>query len=360
MITLLSLPIKVREENLVATDQQLAPYLDAIENELHHALSVPSPALAPLYHIMQYHLGWLDEQQIPVKAARGKRLRPLLCLLTCQAAGANWQMALPAAASLELIHNFSLIHDDIEDNSATRRHRPTVWKLWGLAQGINAGDAMWSLARSALHRLANNNLAPLVMLEVFSRVDDACLHLCHGQYLDLAFETSPSVSLADYEHMISGKTAALIAACAAIGAVVAGASPDKVMHYHSFALELGFAFQIQDDILGIWGDPDIIGKPTTDDILSKKKTFPVLTALAWEQDRGLHDLADLYDQPVFGQAELVYALQLLKRANAYAVAQERVQASLASTLDHLEQAACTQPAGNMLRELALNLVQRST
>lgn len=357
---MLSLPIFVCEENLVATDRQLVPYLDAIENELHHVLGVPNPALAPLYHMMQYHLGWLDEKQIPVKAARGKRLRPLLCLLACQAAGADWRMALRAAASLELIHNFSLIHDDIEDNSATRRHRPTVWKLWGLAQGINTGDAMWALARSALHRLANNNLAPLVTLEVISRVDDACMHLCHGQYLDITFETSPNVSLADYEQMIAGKTGALIAACTAIGAVVAGAAPDKVMHYHSFGLELGLAFQIQDDILGIWGDANITGKSATDDILSKKKTFPVLTALAWEQDQGLHDLADLYDQPVFGPAESEGALQLLKRANARAVAQQRVQASLALTLDHLERAACSQPASNMLRELALNLVQRST
>jgi geranylgeranyl diphosphate synthase type I len=357
---MLSLPIFVCEENLVATDRQLVPYLDAIENELHHVLGVPNPALAPLYHMMQYHLGWLDEQQQPVKASRGKRLRPLLCLLACQAAGADWRTALPAAASLELIHNFSLIHDDIEDNSATRRHRPTVWKLWGLAQGINTGDAMWALARSALQRLATNSLVPLVILEIYTRVDDACRQLCHGQYLDLAFETSPNVSLADYEQMITGKTAALIAACTAIGAVVAGVAPNKVMHYYSFGLELGLAFQIQDDILGIWGDPAITGKSAADDILSKKKTYPILTALAWEQDQGLHDLADLNALPVFGPAELEHAFQLLKRANAQKVAQQRVQASLAATLEHLARAECTQPAGNMLRELALNLVQRST
>ena len=219
---------------------------------------------------------------------------------------------------------------------------------------------MWALSRSALQRLTTNGLVPQVILEIHTRVDDACRQLCHGQYLDLAFETSPNVSLADYEQMITGKTAALIAACTAIGAVVAGVEPNKVMHYYSFGLELGLAFQIQDDILGIWGDPAITGKSAADDIISKKKTYPILTALAWEQDQGLHDLADLNALPVFGPAELGHAFQLLKRANAQKVAQQRVQASLAATLEHLARAECTQPAGNMLRELALNLVQRST
>lgn len=343
----------------MATDVQMTPYLDAIEDELRQALCIPDPALAPLYQMMQYHLGWLDEGRMPVQAPRGKRLRPLLCLLACQAAGGDWRMALPAAASLELIHNFSLIHDDIEDDSATRRHRPTIWKLWGLAQGINTGDAMWAVARTALHRLSECNLAAEVVLDVFTRMDDACLQLCYGQYLDISFETNPNVLLSDYDQMIAGKTASLIGACTAIGAVVAGAAPDIAMHYHSFGFQLGLAFQTQDDILGIWGDPATTGKSAADDIKSKKKTFPVLTAMSWEQDHGLHDLVDLYSVPGFGPAELDHALQLLERANAKVVANNRVQTSLAATMKHLEQAEVTQPAGNMLRDLALSLINRS-
>ncbi|MHB1357939.1 MAG: polyprenyl synthetase family protein, partial [Anaerolineae bacterium] len=244
-------------------------------------------------------------------------------------------------------------------NSVTRRHRPTVWKLWGLAQGINTGDAMWAIARSALHRLVACNLAPEVVLDISTRLDDACIQLCHGQYLDLSFEANPGVSLSDYEQMIAGKTASLIGACTAIGAIVAGSAPDKVVHYHSFGFQLGLAFQTQDDILGIWGDPVKTGKSAADDIRSKKKTFPVLATMAWEQDHGLHDLADLYSGSVFGPAELDNALQLLERANVQIAANKRVQTSLAATLHHLEQARCTQPAGNMLRELTFSLIKRS-
>ncbi|MCD6520800.1 MAG: polyprenyl synthetase family protein [Anaerolineae bacterium] len=128
----------------------LSAHRDALDRELREILSIPEEAIASLYQVMHYHMGWCDQHFHPVEAHQGKRLRSILCLLACEAIGGDWQRALPAAAAIELIHNFSLIHGDIKDRSDTHRHRPTVWSLWGIAQGINTGDAMWTLARLAL------------------------------------------------------------------------------------------------------------------------------------------------------------------------------------------------------------------
>ncbi|MCE5258154.1 MAG: polyprenyl synthetase family protein [Chloroflexi bacterium] len=333
-------------------------YLEAIEDALKQALAAPDAALEPLYAMMQYHMGWRDESLATLEAPRGKRLRPLLCLLSCQAAGGDWQQALPAAAAFELIHNYSLIHDDIEDNSSARRHRTTVWKLWGLAQGINTGDAMWSVAKAALYKLKDAGLAADRILAVTAELDTACLRLCEGQFLDIAFETTHA-SLSDYDLMIAGKTAALLAAAVASGALVAGADEPVVQHYRSFGSELGLAFQMQDDILGIWGDPAVTGKSAADDLLSRKKTYPVLYTMRWEAEHGLDGLAQLYDTPIISGRFLPQALAYLERAGARAATQARVKLSLDITLEELAKASGSQPAVDMLHDLAVSLVQRS-
>lgn len=338
--------------------RDLSIYLEAIEEELRRDLAVREPLVAPLYQMMQYHLGWLDASFAPVSAARGKRLRPLFCLLACEAVGGEWRRALPAASAIELIHNFSLLHDDIEDHSETRRHRPTVWSLWGLAQGLNTGDAMWALARLAALRLADQGFAAELVLRVVKLLDETCLELCTGQYLDLAFETASTVSLAAYERMIAGKTAALLAASTAAGALLGRAGEDVVAAYGAFGRELGLTFQIVDDILGIWGDPAVTGKSAADDILTKKKTLPVLYALAWEAEQGYGDLAALYARPALGADDLSAALALLERAGARAYAQQKAQEHLHQTLAHLHSTGIVHPAQETLRELALSLVER--
>jgi len=206
----------------------LSPYLDAVEHELETVLSIEKGAAAPLYHMMQYHMGWLDQSFQPTDAPRGKRLRPVLCLLACEATSGDWRPALPAAAAIELIHNFSLLHDDIEDGSETRRHRPTAWTLWGIPQAINTGDAMWAVSRLALHRLLDLGHSAQTVLRVAQSLDKACLELCTGQYLDLHFEIVDVVSLSEYERMIAGKTAALLSASLATGAILGGADPTSV------------------------------------------------------------------------------------------------------------------------------------
>lgn len=332
----------------------LQTYLSALEEELRQILAVPRGGLSPLYHMMAYHLGWLDEHFCPVQASSGKRIRPLLCLLSCEAAGGDWHSALPAAAAVELVHNFSLIHDDIEDNSTARRGRPTVWALWGLAQGINVGDAMYTLAHQALARLQDVGASPSLHLAAVDILNKACLELCHGQYLDLAYEGNLQITEEDYLQMIGGKTAALLAASTQLGALLAEAG-EHVERYRLFGWYVGLAFQMVDDILGIWGDPATTGKSAADDIRNRKITLPILFALRSEVGA---ELAALYRQERPNDAAIQYAVALLDRAGAREYVQERAAAYEAQALAALAAAESREPAASALRDLAISLTSR--
>ena len=163
-------------------------YLPLIKAELREALALCHPQLTSFYGMMQYHLGWVDEDFAPTEGGAGKHLRPILCLLSCRATGGNPSQAVPAAAAIELVHNFSLVHDDIEDKSHLRRSRPTVWKVWGVPQAINAGDGLSVLAHLVVQRLADRGIPPRRVLAALETLDNACLALTEGQYLDLSFE----------------------------------------------------------------------------------------------------------------------------------------------------------------------------
>ncbi len=335
----------------------LAPYLEGTEAAMRALLAAPCPELEPLYAMMRYHLGWADEHGHPMQAPGGKRVRPLLCLLSCQAIGGDWPLALPVAAGLELIHNFSLIHDDIEDGSNARRHRPTVWAVWGVPQAINAGDAMFTLARLAAHGLAGSVPAE-VTLAVLRSMEEACLSLCQGQYLDMAFEKETQVTLTAYGLMIEGKTAALLACAAEAGALVGAGPGGPHATMGEFGRELGIAFQMVDDVLGIWGDPALTGKPAADDLRSRKKTLPVLRALEVLAARGDARLATLLTAPELGEEQIAAALACLDETGARSWTNDRAGEHTARALAALDRAAPPSPAREALRELALSLVGR--
>ena len=229
--------------------------------------------LKELNEIFRYHLGLDDD---PKK--QGKRIRPLLTLLCTEGGGGNWKAALPAAAAIELIHNFSLIHDDIEDNGLTRRAKESVWVKWGLPKGLNAGDAMFASAFLELNNLKNSVTSDIV-IEAVGLLSSSCLKLTQGQQLDIDFEKREKVTAHEYFEMISGKTAALLACCTQMGALIAGLDKDAQLLYSQFGKELGMAFQIYDDWLGIWGDPEITGKSISSDLIEGKKSLPVVLGL---------------------------------------------------------------------------------
>lgn len=262
--------------------------LPAIESELKRFVAKLDEPRTGLFHeMLSYHMGWSGEGSGP--EATGKRIRPLLVLLTYAAASGlagktepestGWKRALPAAASIELIHNFSLVHDDIQDGSDLRRGRLTVWKKWGMPQAINVGDALFILAHMAL--LETKEAFPLeIALQAGSIVNEACLALSCGQFMDISYEKQGDLMTEDYWPMISGKTAALLSACTQVGASLAGADKPAQENYRCFGHYLGLAFQVQDDYLGIWGNSALTGKSTESDLVAGKKSLPVLYGLA--------------------------------------------------------------------------------
>jgi geranylgeranyl diphosphate synthase type I len=334
--------------------------LPMIEAELQEVARIPHHSLGVYYGMMQYHLGWTDEALRPIHANSGKRLRPLLCLLSCQALDGDIEQALPAAAAVELIHNFSLVHDDIQDGSHTRRGRRTVWDVWGMAQGINVGDGLFVLARLALHRLGDRGVPSTRQQAATLALDQACLALCEGQYFDMSFEDRLDVDLDQYLWMIRHKTAVLLATSAQLGALIATGDADLSAHFYRFGENLGMAFQIQDDILGAWGDEQVTGKSAATDIRDKKKTLPVIYALHQTFDRSAgRSLGELYAQPgSLDETGIQAALALLDQVNARQYAEDMEARYYHQALISLEHGGSTNAAQASLHQLAASLLGR--
>lgn len=322
--------------------EAFATYLPQIEAEMRRCVEPRNPRAARHYEIMQYHLGWRDESLQPAVAPAGKRIRPMLCLLACMAAGGNPQAALPAAAGLELLHNFSLIHDDIEDNSPTRRHRPTAWSLWGAPIALNAGDGMFGLAHAAFFELASRGVPAATILAALQRFVETCLALTEGQYMDMTFETRLDVTADEYYAMIAGKTGALLGAAPEIGALIGGAAPQVAAGFREYGEALGRAFQLQDDILGIWGDEKLTGKSTASDILTRKKSLPVVLALN-HPDVGKR-LRVLYAGPELTPEVVPGVLSLLDQAGVRHTVEQAVKEATAR--GHAALAALAAHGGN--------------
>ena len=335
-------------------------YRPIIEEELEQALSIRDPQLAPFYGMMHYHLGWTDENfEATPSQSGGKRLRPILCLLACQAVGGESQQALPAAAAVELIHNFSLLHDDIEDNSPTRRHRTTVWKIWGEPQAINAGDGMFALAHLALQRLSEKGL-PDDRVPAACRVfDQTCLALCEGQYLDISFEDR-LVDTGQYLAMIRRKTAALMSCSTHLGALLGSGDAGLATRYARFGENLGMAFQIEDDILGIWGEEKVTGKPQAGDIRQRKKSLPIVYALQQETSLPVSEqrVHKVYRRKVVDEDAIKVVLGSLQALGAHQYAQQMALDYHGRALAELEATGMENEGQNGLRELTKLLVNR--
>ena len=304
-----------------------------------------------LLDMITYQLGWTGDHAGP--KAEGKRIRPLLVMLAAEGAGGNWKDALPAAAAVELILNFSLIHDDIEDKGETRRGRPTIWKIWGEAQAINTGDAMFALANISMQNLTKT-IPIQAAEEACSLFHTTCLRLTQGQHLDILFEDREFVTLDEYWEMVTGKTAALIAFCLEAGAITAGIPTPKQNSYREFGHNLGLAFQVQDDILGIWGEKDQIGKSITGDLIERKKTLPVIFGL--EQKKGFYQRWS--SGPILPE-DLHDLRLLLEEEGGLAYAQKHASRLTALALSALENAAPEKEIGESLIELAETLLSRN-
>ena len=286
-------------------DKFIQKFIPEIETGIRTTIQQDIPEPYPgLKEMMNYHFGWVEGTKTSIP--QGKRIRPLSVLLCNTMCGGDWQSALPAAISIELIHNFSLIHDDIEDESDLRRGRTTLWKKYGIAQAINTGDSMFSLAQINMLKLADN-LNFHNALDAFRKLNETCLILTGGQYLDIEFENENIVSQDRYMTMVHGKTAALLSASMEIGAITAGANQTQQEAMKSFGQYLGLAFQIWDDWLGIWGKEEMTGKSSSSDLVSGKKSLPILYAL---NKKG--EFSDIYQKNGVSEENIERLIHLLE------------------------------------------------
>jgi geranylgeranyl diphosphate synthase type I len=241
-----------------------------------------------------------------------------------------------AAAAMELIHNFSLIHDDIQDQDVERRHQATVWSLWGIPKALVAGDAMQTVGDLLVLGSPSDEVSPETTLKVSSLLTDSYLEMIEGQCLDLGFENNPGVTADDYLRMIAGKTGALIHNSLAIGAMLATDDPAPTEAFARFGSGLGRAFQIRDDYLGIWGDAGTTGKSTDSDIRRRKKSFPVVFAFERARAKSREDLLRIYQQEELDDSDVDRVLEVLHEVGADQESQRLTQESAQQALLALE------------------------
>lgn len=303
--------------------------------------------------IAEYHHGWRDEYGNPVLENGGKAIRPALVLLAAEAVGGSASSAVPAAVAVELIHNFSLLHDDVMDRDTTRRHRATAWTVFGVNAAILAGDALQTLAVDVLAASGHPRA-----LEAIRTLGDAVVALLDGQAFDLDFETRSDVEVSEVEQMARGKTGALLGASTALGALYGDGTDEQVEAMRGYGAELGLAFQHVDDLLGIWGDPAVTGKAVHSDLMSRKKSLPVVHALTAGVPASA-ELASLY----FGTQEmnaetLARAAALVDQAGGRAWSQTQADELHTQALVHLGEASPTARAAVELGTLAQLVTHR--
>ena len=233
------------------------------------ALAEYRGVFAPLHN---HHYG-IDEGRID-----GKLLRPVLVMMACEMAGGDAERALPIALAVEMIHNFSLVHDDIEDNDLIRHHRPTVWAHWGKRKTVFSGNAMLKLADLTVAPMLEGGIRHDTVMAIHRRLAEVCLRMIEGQHLDILYEGAPGIGEEQYYAMVDRKTGNLIAAALECGAASSSGLPESAARLHEVGLRLGRLFQARDDMLGAWGD-GTSGKPVGGDIRKRKNALPLVHLL---------------------------------------------------------------------------------
>lgn len=329
--------------------QFLMRYRDAIENGLRVAIG---DEISPLTAAARYVLGW-ESPEGHATSPGGKRIRPALCLFAAEAFGGSVEDALPGAVAVELVHNFSLVHDEIQDRDAERHHRPTVWALLGEAQAINVGDFLYTRAIRALTGGADHPGRRLAALAI---LNDAIERMIQGQWRDIAFESDQFVSERDYLEMVAGKTGALLGAPLAIGATLAGAPASTADILRQWGITVGLAFQARDDYLGIWGNPDRTGKSNVNDIARRKKTLPIIQGLARPGTGAVIRDAYLSEAPTSEQIARV--VESLEMSNIHVRVAEYASRYAAEADALLDRIALPETTRDQFRELASYFAER--
>ncbi|UVS80023.1 family 2 encapsulin nanocompartment cargo protein polyprenyl transferase [Actinokineospora sp. UTMC 2448] len=322
---------------------------------LSHGRALFDPALraavdrlpGTMRHIAGYHFGWWDADGTPLDADQGKAIRPTMTLCSAAAVGGAVADAVPAAVAVELVHNFTLLHDDVMDRDRTRRHRATAWCVFGTGQAILAGDALLTLAYEVLAEDGHPAFRPAA-----TALSHAVLAVQDGQAADLSFETRTDVTLPECVRMAQQKTAALLGCATGLGALYGGGTPEQVDHLRSFGEHIGLAFQLVDDLLGIWGDPEVTGKPVHSDLVSRKKSLPVVAALRTTSPAA-DRLAELYLTPdPLAPATAATAADLVAEAGGRAWCRDEIATHHARAAESLRLGAVNERPAAELSALA--------
>ncbi|MGH9304570.1 MAG: polyprenyl synthetase family protein [Acidimicrobiales bacterium] len=329
-----------------------------VPDVLHRAREVVEPASRAalsrlcdnIRPLVEYHLGYRDENGRACDQTSGKGVRQALGLLSAEAAGARGEVGIPGAVAVEMVHNFSLLHDDVIDCDHERRHRPTVWSLYGIGRAIIAGDALLSLAQQIVLEAPGGQAAAIALAEATSA-------MIRGQALDMAFESTSGIDVGSCLDMEQAKTGALLGCASSIGALLARAPRETVLTLKCFGVELGLAFQAVDDLLGIWGDPRTTGKPTFSDLRQHKKTLPVTAALG---AGGAHsdELGILLALEHLDESDLARAAELIEACGGRMIATDEARRRLSAALGALEAGRLVRRARAELAEVADFVVAR--
>ncbi|MEW2403079.1 family 2 encapsulin nanocompartment cargo protein polyprenyl transferase [Streptomyces sp. NPDC046862] len=323
----------------------------SVDPELRRAVeSLPGS----MRRIARYHFGWEHADGSPASGGAGKAIRPALVLAATSALGGPQSVAVPAAAAVELVHNFTLLHDDVMDRDSTRRHRPTAWSVFGDADAILAGDALQALAQ----RLLAEDPHPASSAAA-ARLAACVVELCAGQHADTAMEkrAPDEVTLDEALAMAEAKTGALLGCACALGGLYAGADEEDVQALDAFGRAAGLAFQLIDDVIGIWGDPRRTGKPAGADLMARKKSLPVVAALT-SGTPAAAELAQLYGLP-FEAGELERTVLAVERAGGRDWAQGQAADRMSQAMHELSRAVPDPEAAGGLLALAEFVTRRS-
>lgn len=288
---------------------EIQKYLLIIENKLQENWSKFSSQI-PVHFITAYHMGWVDENFQPlVEIKGGKRLRPLFCVLINQMLSGSLNDALEIGSALEFLHNFSLVHDDIQDRDEKRHGRWTVWRIWGEAQAINVGDLLFNMVFQVLTNLSS----PLLLSKSLKEITETIKELIEGQYLDLSFEEKINISLKEYLIMIDKKTAKLFSTSFYLGAFSATYKDNISKVFQEIGRSFGLFFQIADDAIGIWGDPNKTGKNAFSDLWRKKKTYPILYLYSEASEKERLRIEEIWKREKVSEKDILYLLDLLDK-----------------------------------------------
>ena len=347
--------MEAQRNRIDTTPAILRKYLDGVEEALDELLSPNDPDMSTM---LRYHMGWVDESGNPTPLSQGKRLRPSLCMFACEAVGGLPEQALPVAAALELVHNFSLIHDDIQDGDLQRHHRPTVWAVWGRPKALQAGNVMRVLADLGVQRLVGERLAPDVVAGCSRALSNAYLEMIEGQYLDMDFEGRTDIDTAGYLEMVARKTGALIRCSMHMGSLVGSGNAETVQAMSRCGRYLGLAFQIRDDYLGVWGYEEETGKPIGNDLRRKKNSLPLVYALEKAGGAEREHIQSIYAKEEVDDRDVASMMDVLEQLGVSNYVQMLAQKQADLAQEALESVPTTERAREEMQELVEFLLTR--